>query len=80
MKVTIQRYVFRHECQKADEMVLQFEVRLRKLAQHCEFRAQSDAFIRDQVVDKCISKILRTQLQAERDLTLDRLLTLARAK
>ena len=26
VKVTIQRHVFRHECQKADEMVLQFEV------------------------------------------------------
>ena len=55
-------------------------VRLGKLSQHSEFGAQTDAFIRDQVVDKCISKILRTQLQAERDLTLDRLLTLARAK
>ena len=80
VNVTFQRHVFRRECQKADETVSQFVIRLRKLAQHCEFRAQSDAFIRDQVVDKCISKILRTQLQAERDLTLDRLLTLARAK
>ena len=58
------------------EMVSQFVVRLRKLAQHCEFRA----FILDRVVDKCISKKFHTQLLAERDLTLDRLLTFARAK
>ena len=55
-------------------------VRLGKLAQHCEFGAQTDAFIRDQVVVKCISKKLRTQLLAERDLTVDRLFALAQAK
>ena len=80
MNVTFQRPVFRRECQKADETVLQFVVRLRKLAQHCEFGAVTDAFIRDQVVDKCISKKLRTQLLAERDLILDHLLTLSQAK
>ena len=55
-------------------------VRRGKLAQHCEFGAQTDAFIRDQVVNKCISKKLRTQLLAGRDLTLHRLLTLAQAE
>ena len=80
VNVTFQIPVFRSESQKVDETVLQFVVRLRKLAQHCEFGAQTDAFIRDQVVDKYISKKLRTQLLAERDLTQDRLLTLAQAK
>ena len=68
VNVTFQRHVSRRECQKANETVSQFVVRLRKLAQHCEFGAVTDAFIRDQVVDKCISKKLRTQLLAERDL------------
>ena len=47
---TFQRHVFRRECQKADETVSQFVVRLGKLSQHSEFGAQTDAFIRDQVV------------------------------
>ena len=51
---TFQRHVFRRECQKADETVSQFVIRLRKLAQHCKFGAHTDAFIRDQVVDRCI--------------------------
>ena len=54
VNVTFQRPVFRRECQKADETVSQFVIRLRKLAQHCKFGAQTDAFIRDQVVDRCI--------------------------
>ena len=77
---TFQRHVFRRECQKANETVSQFVVRLRKLGQHSEFGALTNAFIRDQVVDKYISKKLRTQLLAERDLTLDRLFALAQAK
>ena len=80
VNVTFQRHVFRSEFQKADETVSQFVVRFRKLVQHSEFGAQSDAFIRDQVVNNCISKKLRTQLLAGRDLTLDRLLTFAQAK
>ena len=80
VNVTFQIPVFRSESQKVDETVLQFVVRLRKLAQHCEFRAQTDAFVPDQVVDKCISKKLCTQLPAERDLTLDHLLTLAQTE
>ena len=67
-------------CQKADEMVSQLVVRLRKLTQHCKFGAQIDAVISNRVVDNCISKKLRTQLLAKRHLTLDRLLTLAQAK
>ena len=68
VNVTFQRHVFRREYQKADETVSQFVVRPRKLAQHCEFGTQTDALIRDQVADRCISKKLRTQLLAERDL------------
>ena len=49
-RTTSRRPVFRRECQEADETVPQFVVRLRKLAQHCKFGAQTDAFIRDQVV------------------------------
>ena len=56
VNVTFQRHAFRPECQKADETVSQFMVRLRKLAQHSEFDAQTDAFIRDQVVDNAYQR------------------------
>ena len=56
VNVTFQRHVSRRECQKADETVSQFVVRLRKLAQHSEFDAQTDAFIRDQVVDNAYQR------------------------
>ena len=44
--VTFQRRVFCCDCQKADETVSQFVAQLRKLAQHCEFSAQTFALIR----------------------------------
>ena len=56
VNVTFQRHDFCRECQEADETVSQFVVRLGKLAQHCEFGAQTDAFIRDQVVDNAYQR------------------------
>ena len=80
VNIPYNRHVFRQERQKPDETVAQFVTRLRQLAVTCDFGASADDFIRDQVIDKCISKHLRTKLLAEKDLQLARLLELAQAK
>ena len=77
--ISYNRHVFRKEVQKEGESVGQFVTRLRQLAALCEFGDQVDDFIRDQVVDNCRSKRLRTKLLAEQDLTLDRTLALSAA-
>ena len=71
--------MFRKEGQKEGESVGQFVTKLRQLAILCEFGDQVDDFIRDQVIDNCRSKRLRTKLLAERDLKLDRVLDVAAA-
>ena len=57
----------------------QFVTRLRQLANLCEFGDHIDDFIRDQVIDNCRLKRLRTKLLAEHDLKLERVLDLAAA-
>ena len=71
--------MLRKEAQKESESTGQFVTRLRQLAILYEFGDQVDDFIRDQVIDNCRSKCLRTKLLAERDLKLDRALDLAAA-
>lgn len=74
------RHIFRQEKQKDGETVAQFVTRLRRLATLCDFPAEStDSFIRDQVIDNCLSMKLRTKLLAERDLSLARTLDIAQA-
>ena len=80
VNIPYNRHVFRQERQKPDETVAQFVTHLRQLAVSCDFGASADDFIRDQVIDKCISKHLSTKLLAEKDLQLARLLELAQAK
>ena len=82
VNIPYNRHVFRQERQKPDETVAQFVTRLRQqlLAVSCDFGASADDFIRDQVIDICIPKHLRTKLLAEKDLQLARLLELAQAK
>ena len=55
-------------------------VRLKKLADTCNFGDEKDNCIRDQVVDKCKSQSLRKKLLAEKDLTLQKTLEIAQAK
>ena len=74
------RHTFRKEKQKEGESVSQFTTGLRQLATLCDFPAESiDDFIRDQIIDNCISQKLRTKLLAVADLTLPRTLELAQA-
>ena len=65
------RHKFRQEKQKEGETVAQFVTRLRQLAALCDFPDDSvDSFIRDQLIDNCLAKKMRTKLLAERDLNL----------
>ena len=75
-----QRHLFRQAKQNDGESVAQFVTRLRQLAKDCDYGVNTNDFIRDQVIDKCISEKLRTRLLAEKDLTLERCLSLAASK
>ena len=74
------RHLFRQEQQAEGETVAQFATRLRALSIPCNFGDMADDCIRDQIIDKCMSKTLRTKLLAESKLTLKRLLEIAQAK
>ena len=56
-----------------------FVTRLRSLSKTCDFGEQTDEAIRDQVIDKCVSKELRRRLFREPDIVLSKLLTISRA-
>ena len=56
-----------------------FVTRLRTLSKTCDFGEQMDEAIRDQAIDKCVSKELRRRLLREPDIDLAKLLTISRA-
>ena len=74
------RHLFRQTKQAEDETMAQFVTRLRQAARDCDFGENTNDFIRDQVIDKCHSEQLRTKFLAEKDLTLEKVLTIAAAK
>ncbi|KAL8562825.1 hypothetical protein ACOMHN_004517 [Nucella lapillus] len=74
------RHQFRQIKQAEDETMAQFVTRLRQSATDCEFGDKTNEFIRDQVIDKCHSEHLRTKFLAEKELTLEKVLSVAAAK
>ena len=77
---TYNRHQFRKEKQREGETIAQYVTRLRRLAADCGFQTDHvSEFIRDQVIDCCLSQRLCTKLLAEKSLTLNRLLELAQA-
>ena len=68
------RYIFRQ-----GETVAQYVTHLRLLGRLCEFGEMLNDFLRDQVIDHCISKRLRTRFLAEKDLSLYKTLEVAAA-
>ena len=74
-----ERHLFRNCAQGESETMNQYVTKLRTLVKSCEYTDANDAII-DQVIEKCFSKKLRKALlkQSDADLTLDKVLELAR--
>lgn len=75
-----ERFVFNSSVQNQDESLSAYTARLRKLAATCEFEKikGSDDMIIDQIIAKCNSKHLRRELLQEPNLTLGRVLEIAK--
>lgn len=73
-----ERHVFRSMTQQDGETVDQFIASLRKQAQNYNF-LDPDVVIRDQVIDKSRSSILRRKLLGKENLTLTKVQEVARA-
>ena len=78
--IPFSRHNFRQAKQQQTETVSQFITRLRELAAPCDYGENLEDFIRDQVIDKCLSNNLRKKLLAEKDLKLARVIELSQAK
>ena len=74
------RHLFRQTKQAEDETMAQFVTRLRQSARDCEFGDKTAEFIRDQDIDKFHSEQLRTKFLAEKELTLEKVLSISAAK
>ena len=72
------RHVFRSMTAQDEETVDQFIARLRKQAQNCNFN-NPDVDIRDKVIDKCRSSVLRRKLLGKENLNLTKVQEVARA-
>ena len=68
--VPFERHLFRQISQKGDETMDQFVCRLRKQAAYCDFGANEDDHLRDQIIDKCHSCKLRRKLLERQGLLL----------
>ena len=74
-----ERHKFRQATQLPSETVDAFCTRLKTLSTSCNFGEDMSDHVRDQFIDKCLSKPLRRRLLREPDLKLDKLLAIARA-
>ena len=75
----IQRYNF-HTCnQKTGESISEYVAQLRKLSEYCDFKDTLADMLRDRLVCGCRDKRLQCKLLAEKDLTFDQALTIAKA-
>ena len=72
------RHTFRQMTQETDESVEQFVTRLRQAVEGCDYGADGDNEIRDQLLCSCKSDYLRRKLLEEgKELTLKKTLTVA---
>ena len=76
--VTYERYLFKQTKQKSEESSSSFVTRLRRLAETCEF-TNVDVEIKDQFIVMCRSTALKKKLLRESELTLSKLLDIARS-
>ena len=75
--VTYERYLFKQEKQHKDESASSYVTRLRRIAETCEY-SDTDTEIRDHFIVTCVSSTLKRKLLQESDLTLQKLLEIAR--
>ena len=59
--------------------MLNFVTRLREIAANCDFGDVREGLIASQAADKCMNRCLKLRLYQEEDLTVEKLLSLARA-
>ena len=77
-KLDFEIFQFRQAKQHVDETTDQYVTRLRKLAAHCEF-ADLEKELKATIIQNCVSKSLRRFALREEKLTLENLLSKARA-
>ena len=75
----VQRYNFHTRNQKAGESISEYVAQLRKLSEFCEFNDTLADMLRDRLVCGCKDKRLQCKLLAEKNLTYDQALTIAKA-
>ena len=76
---SFERFLFKGLQQQQDETIDQFFTRLTIKAQYCNFGTSRDEFVKDQIIAGCASSKVRSAA-LEKDLDLNGLLELARAK
>ena len=80
VNIPYERHQMRQMGQFPGESIDQFCTRLKQKAKLCDFGDTADDHIRDQIVDRCTSSVLRRKfLEKGKELTLKTLLTAARA-
>ena len=67
--VTVQRYNLNSRTQKEGETVSQFVAELRRLSEHCDFKATLDDMLRDRIVCGVRNSSVQRRLLAESGLT-----------
>ena len=81
VNIPFERHLFRQIAQDSSETVDQFVCRLRQRALSCDFGANEDDYIRDQLIDKCYSSHMRRKfLEKEGTIKLDDLLKITRTQ
>lgn len=72
-----ERYKFRSRARKADESIDAYLTIFRELAKSCDFGDLEKEMIRDQIVEKCSSHILKQRLLQQGDLFLAKTVKIA---
>ena len=75
----VQRYNFHTRNQKAGESISEYVAQLRKLSEFCDFKDTLADMLRDRLVCGCRDRRFQCKLLAEKDLTFDQALAIAKA-
>ena len=75
--ITYERFKFKQARQEKGESIPSYVNRLKNLAIHCEFR-DPDEEVRDSLVATCIDNQLKKKLLSEKNLTLEKVLSMGK--